>query len=82
MAGRRPRSPRVSPFTRPDQRMVPDAATDSVTIQTVDGDPVETLATPRAAFRECCTTAPGMVMIPSAVWVCSLARSPRDCPVT
>ena len=40
-----------SPFTRPDQRMVFDAATDSVTMQTLDGEPIETLAPARAGFK-------------------------------
>jgi hypothetical protein len=40
-----------SPFTRPDQRMVFDAATDSVTMQTLDGEPVEILAPARASFK-------------------------------
>jgi hypothetical protein len=40
-----------SPFTRSDQRMVFDAATDSVTMQTLDGEPVETLAPARAGFK-------------------------------
>jgi hypothetical protein len=40
-----------SPFTRPDRRMVFDAGTDSVTMQTPDGEPVETLAPARAGFR-------------------------------
>ena len=40
-----------SPFTRPDQQMVFDAAADSVTMQTLFGDPVQTLAPARAAFK-------------------------------
>jgi hypothetical protein len=40
-----------SPFTRPDRRMVFDAATDSVAMQTLDGDPVATLAPARAGFK-------------------------------
>jgi hypothetical protein len=40
-----------TPFTRPDQRMVFDAASDSVTMQTLDGEPAETLAPARASFR-------------------------------
>jgi len=40
-----------SPFTRPGQQMVFDAATDSVTMLTLDGELVETLAPPRAAFK-------------------------------
>jgi len=40
-----------TPFTRPDQRMVFDAATDSVSMQTLDGEPVETLAPARAGFK-------------------------------
>ncbi|PNE37093.1 hypothetical protein [Streptomyces noursei] len=40
-----------SPFTRPDRRMVFDAATDSVAMETLDGEPVETLAPARAGFR-------------------------------
>ena len=39
------------PFTRPDQQMVFDAATDSVTIQTLGGEPVATLAPARAGFK-------------------------------
>jgi hypothetical protein len=40
-----------TPFTRPDQQMVFDAATDSVTMQTLDGHPVETLRPARAGFK-------------------------------
>jgi hypothetical protein len=40
-----------TPFTRPDQQMVFEAATDSVTMQTVGGEPVETLAPARAGFK-------------------------------
>ncbi|WP_377273475.1 hypothetical protein [Peterkaempfera sp. SMS 1(5)a] len=40
-----------TPFTRPDQRMVFDAATDSVTMQTLGGEPVETLTPARASFK-------------------------------
>ena len=40
-----------TPFTRPDRQMVFDAATDAVAMQTLDGEPVETLAPARAAFR-------------------------------
>ena len=40
-----------TPFTRPDQRMVFDAGADSVTMQTLDGEPVETLAPARAGFK-------------------------------
>jgi hypothetical protein len=40
-----------SPFTRPDQQMVFDAATDSVTMQTLGGEPVETLTPARPAFK-------------------------------
>ncbi|MFB7737034.1 hypothetical protein ACFC08_22135 [Streptomyces sp. NPDC056112] len=39
------------PFTRPDRRMVFDAAAESVTMQTLDGEPVETLAPARAGFK-------------------------------
>jgi hypothetical protein len=39
------------PFTRPDQQMVFDAATDSVTMQTLGGEPVATLAPARAGFK-------------------------------
>ncbi|MFJ9615996.1 hypothetical protein [Streptomyces noursei] len=39
-----------SPFTRTDRRMVFDAATDSVTMEPLDGEPVETLAPARAGF--------------------------------
>ena len=38
------------PFTRPDQQMVFDAAADSVTMQTLGGEVVATLAPARAAF--------------------------------
>jgi hypothetical protein len=40
-----------SPFTRPDRRMVFDAAADSVTMHTLDREPVETLAPARAGFK-------------------------------
>jgi len=40
-----------TPFTRPEWQMIFDAATDSVTVQTLDGEPVETLAPARAAFK-------------------------------
>ncbi len=40
-----------TPFTRPDQQMVFDAATDSVTMQTLDGETVEKLAPARASFK-------------------------------
>ena len=40
-----------TPFTRPDQQMVFDATADSVTMQTLDGQPVETLAPARAGFK-------------------------------
>jgi hypothetical protein len=40
-----------TPFTRPDQQMVFDAATDSVTMQTLDGDPVEKLEPARPGFK-------------------------------
>jgi hypothetical protein len=39
------------PFTRPDQQMVFDAATDSATMQTLGGEPVATLAPARAGFK-------------------------------
>jgi hypothetical protein len=39
-----------SPFTCPDQRMLFDAVTDGVTMQTLDGEPVEILAPARAGF--------------------------------
>ena len=39
------------PFTRPDQQMVFDAATNSVTMQTLGGEPVATLAPARAGFK-------------------------------
>jgi hypothetical protein len=39
------------PFTRPDQQMVFDAAADSVTMQTLGGEVVATLAPARAAFK-------------------------------
>ena len=40
-----------TPFTRPDQQMVFDAATDSVTMQTLDGQPVDKLEPARAGFK-------------------------------
>jgi hypothetical protein len=40
-----------TPFTRPDQQMVFDAATDTVTMQTLDGQPVQTLSPARAGFK-------------------------------
>jgi hypothetical protein len=40
-----------TPFTRPDQQMVFDAATDSVTMQTLDGHPVDKLEPARAGFK-------------------------------
>jgi hypothetical protein len=40
-----------TPFIRNDRRMVFDAAADSVTLQTVDGLPMETLASPRSSFH-------------------------------
>jgi hypothetical protein len=40
-----------SPFTRPDQQMVFDGAADRVTMQTLSGEPVGTLAPARAAFK-------------------------------
>ncbi|MCU7826606.1 hypothetical protein [Kitasatospora sp. DSM 101779] len=40
-----------TPFTRPDRQMVFDAASDSVVVQTLDGEPVQTLAPARAAFK-------------------------------
>jgi hypothetical protein len=40
-----------TPFTRPDRRMVFDAATDTVTMQTLDGDSVDTLHPARAGFH-------------------------------
>ena len=40
-----------TPFTRPDQRMVFDAATDSVTMETLDGQPVDKLEPARAGFK-------------------------------
>jgi hypothetical protein len=39
------------PFTRPDRQMVFDAATDSVTLQTLGGEPAGTLAPARTAFK-------------------------------
>lgn len=39
------------PFTRPDQQMVFDAAADTVTMQTLGGEVVATLAPARAAFK-------------------------------
>lgn len=40
-----------SPFTRADRRMIFDASADSVTMQTLDGEPVATLAPARAGFK-------------------------------
>ena len=40
-----------TPFTRPDQQMVFDGATDTVTMQTLDGQPVQTLSPARAGFK-------------------------------
>ncbi|MFZ0227510.1 MAG: hypothetical protein WAL41_11305, partial [Mycobacterium sp.] len=40
-----------TPFTRPDQQMVFDAATDSVTMQILDGQPVDKLEPARAGFK-------------------------------
>lgn len=40
-----------TPFTRPEWQMIFDGATDSVTVQTLDGEPVDTLAPARAAFK-------------------------------
>jgi hypothetical protein len=40
-----------TPFTRPDRQMVFDAATDSVTMQTLDGEPVQKLSPARAGFK-------------------------------
>jgi hypothetical protein len=40
-----------SPFTRPDRQMVFEAATDSVTMQTLDGEAVEKLTPARASFK-------------------------------
>jgi hypothetical protein len=40
-----------SPFTRPDQRMVFDGRSDSLTMETLEGQPVETLALARAGFK-------------------------------
>ena len=39
-----------TPFTRPDRQMVFDGATDTVTMQTLDGQPVQTLSPARAGF--------------------------------
>jgi hypothetical protein len=40
-----------TPFTRPDQQMIFDAATDTVTMATLDGQPVEKLSPARAGFK-------------------------------
>jgi hypothetical protein len=40
-----------TPFTRPDQQMVFDAAGDSVTMKTLDGQPVDKLEPARAGFK-------------------------------
>ena len=40
-----------TPFTRPDQQMVFDAARDSVAMQTLDGELVEKLESARAGFK-------------------------------
>jgi hypothetical protein len=40
-----------TPFTRPDRRMVFDGGADSVSMETLDGEPVATLAPARAGFK-------------------------------
>ena len=40
-----------TPFTRPDQQMVFDAATDTVSMETLDGQTVQTLHPARAGFK-------------------------------
>src|SRR5712691_10980340 len=45
-----------TPFTRPDRRMIFDAASDSVTMETLDGEPAETLAPASVGWF---ATAPG-----------------------
>ena len=40
-----------TPFSRPDQQMVFDAATDTVIMETLDAQPVHTLAPARAGFK-------------------------------
>jgi hypothetical protein len=40
-----------TPFTRADQQMIFDAATDTVTMATLDGQPVEKLSPARAGFK-------------------------------
>lgn len=40
-----------SPFTRPDRRMVFDGTADTVIMQTLDGEPVETLHPARSSFK-------------------------------
>jgi hypothetical protein len=40
-----------TPFARPDQQTVFDAAADTVTMQTLDGQPVQTLSPARAGFK-------------------------------
>lgn len=40
-----------TPFIRPDQQMVFDAASDTVTMQTLDGNPIDTLRPARASFK-------------------------------
>ena len=39
-----------SPFIRDDRQMIFDAATDTVTLQTLDGQPIESLVAPRSSF--------------------------------
>jgi phosphoglycerate dehydrogenase-like enzyme len=46
-----PRAHRVHPFTRPDQRMAFDAATDTVAMETHDGEPLKTLHPARGTFH-------------------------------
>jgi hypothetical protein len=40
-----------SPFTRPDREMVFDATTDTVKMQTLEGNPFESLSPARASFK-------------------------------
>jgi hypothetical protein len=57
-----------TPFTRPDQQMVFDGATDTVTMQTLDGEPVQTLSPARAGFKGMCETVIGTQHISAISW--------------
>jgi hypothetical protein len=70
-----------SPFTRPDRQMEFDAGSDSVTMQTLDGDPVKTLAPHAQPSRECCATAPGTPRTLATSWATRAGTTspPRFC---